>query len=113
MQCSFAVRRSVQVGAYLDPAHAATALRCIELNPARARMAARVEDWAWARAHLYLLATPAWHNRREFAINPLSAEHWRESLGALTRGQAAALRLARRHDTAFGSPEFVEQLERK
>ena len=38
---------------------------------------------------------------------------WRKSLGRLARRESAALRLATRHDTAFGSPEFVEEMERK
>ena len=37
----------------------------------------------------------------------------RRGMETFTRGEAAALRLATRHDTAFGSPEFVEELERK
>ena len=101
--------------AVLDPAHWATALRYAELNPVRARMVARAEDWEWssARAHLGLALTPAWLDTREFAQKWPSPEDWRESLGTLTRREAAALRLATRHDAAFGSPEFVQQLEGK
>ena len=105
--------------AVLDPAHWATALRHTELNPVRARMVARAEDgeWSSARAHLGLAPTPAWLDTREFAQNWPSPEDWRESLGTQSgetdRREAPALRLATRHDTAFGSPEFVEKMERK
>ena len=43
----------------------------------------------------------------------IGARVWRPNLGRLTRREAAALRLATRHDAAFGSPEFVEEMERK
>ena len=105
--------------AVLDPAHGATALRYTERNAVRARMVARAEDgeWSSARAHLGLAPTPAWLDTREFAQNWPSPEDWRESLGIQSgetdRREAAALRLATRHDTAFGSPEFVEEMERK
>ncbi len=56
---------------------------------------------------------PAWLDTREFAQNRPSPEDWRESLATLTRREAAALRPATRHDEEFGSPEFVEQLERQ
>jgi putative transposase len=38
----------------MDPAHLMTAVRYVELNPVRAGLAARAEDWRWssARAHL-------------------------------------------------------------
>ena len=77
----------------LDPAHWATAIRYAELNPVRARMVARAEDWEWssARAHLGLCSTPAWLDTREFAQN-WSPEDWRESLATLTRREAAARR---------------------
>ena len=111
--------RADSIRAVLDPAHWATALRYTERNAAWARMVARAEDWEWssARAHLGLAPTPAWLDTRELAQNRLSPEDWRESLGTQSgetdRREAAALRLASRHDTAFGSPEFVEEMERK
>ncbi|MFC5322932.1 hypothetical protein [Bradyrhizobium oligotrophicum] len=38
----------------MDEAHLAAALRYVSLNPVRARMVARPQDWAWSstRAHL-------------------------------------------------------------
>ena len=48
---------------------------------------------------------------RSFSVD--AVVFWRPNLGRLTWREAAALRLATRHDTAFGSPEFVEEMERK
>ena len=81
----------------------------------RARMVASAEDgeWSSARAHLGLAPTSAWLDTREFAQNWPSPEDSRESPGRLARRESAALRLATRHDTALGSPEFVDQMERK
>ena len=49
--------------------------------------------------------------------HPPASWDWRKSLGTQSgethRPEAEALRLAKRHDTAFGSPEFVEEMERK
>ena len=100
--------------AVLDPAHGATALRYTERNAVRARMVARAEDgeWSSARAHLGLAPTPAWLDTREFEQNWPSPKDWRRSLETLTRREAAALRLATRHDTAFGAPEFVEEISK-
>jgi hypothetical protein len=38
----------------MDDAHVSTALRYVSLNPVRARLVERADDWAWssARAHL-------------------------------------------------------------
>ena len=37
---------------------------------------------------------------------------WRDSLATLTRREAAAVRRATRHDSALGSDEFLQNLER-
>ena len=65
----------------------------------------------------------AWHPRRRGSTRAslrktgpapkIGARVWGPNLGRLTGPEAAALRLATRHDTAFGSPEFVEKMERK
>ena len=51
--------------------------------------------------------------RKTGSAPKIGARVWGPNLGRLTRREAAALRLATRHDTAFGSPEFVEEMERK
>ena len=42
---------------------------------------------------------------------PTSAS-WRDSLATLTRREVAAVRRATRHDSALGSDEFLQNLER-
>ena len=37
---------------------------------------------------------------------------WRDSLATLTRREVAAVRRATRHDSALGSDEFLQNLER-
>jgi putative transposase len=98
----------------LDESHWATALRYVDLNPVRARIVGRAEDYAWssARAHLGLAPTPDWLDLHQFRQHWPTPANWQESLTTLTRREAAALRLATRHDTALGSDDFVQRLER-
>ena len=91
----------------------ATALRYVELNPVRARIVGQAEDHAWssARSHLGLAPTPTWLDTEQFQRHWPTPGDWRNSLGALTSREAAALRIATRHETALGSDDFVQQLE--
>ncbi len=101
--------------AVLDHAHFATALRYVELNPVRARLVERAGDFPWssAPAHLGLIPPPAWLHLEDFRQRWPTAHQWQQSLGLLSRREAAALRLATRHDTALGSDDFVQQLEQQ
>jgi putative transposase len=38
----------------MDEAHLAAALRYVDLNPVRARLATRAEDWPWSSVHAHL-----------------------------------------------------------
>ena len=95
-----------------DSAHWATALRYVELNPVRARIAGQAEDHTWssARSHLGIAPTPTWLDTEQFQRHWPTPGDWRNSLGALTNREAAALRIATRHETALGSDDFVQQL---
>ena len=99
--------------AVLDSDHWATALRYVELNPVRARMVGRAEDHVWssARSHLGLAPTPGWLDTEQFHRHWPTPDDWRNSLGTLTSREAAALRIATRHETALGSDDFVHELE--
>jgi len=79
----------------LDEAHLYACLRYIELNPVRARLVDRPEDWPWssARGHLGLAADPL--------VDPAPArariDNWRAFLDAgLEPAAHAALRAAER-----------------
>jgi putative transposase len=95
----------------LDDAHLLAAARYVALNPVRARLVARPEDWAWssARAHL---------EGRDDAlvrVSPLLDRFGR--FGDLIEGETdriafAALRAAESTGRALGSIDFVVALER-
>ena len=99
----------------LDDAHWATALRYVEMNPVRARLAATAPDYRWssARAHLGLEPPPVWLDTTQFQRRWPTPADWQESLTTLTRLEAAALRQATRADTALGSDDFIAQLEQR
>ena len=99
----------------LDDAHWETALRYVELNAVRGRLAKKPEDYRWssARSHLGLTPPVEWLDKDRFQGRWPTPAAWRDSLCTLTRREAAALRRATRHDTALGSDEFIEHLERK
>ena len=91
-----------------------TALRYVELNPVRARLTKTAEDYRWSsnRAHLGLEAPPEWLDLNEFLRRWPTPASWRASLATLTRREVAAVRRATRHDSALGSDEFLQNLER-
>jgi putative transposase len=64
----------------MDEAHVHACLRYVELNPVRARLAARPEDWPWssARAHLGLAAD----NLTDLAAAAERVDDWRAFLDA-------------------------------
>ena len=98
----------------LDDSHWETALRYVELNPVRARLAKTAEDhrWSSARAHLGLEAPPEWLDVDQFLRCWPTPASWRDSLATLTRREVAAVRRATRHDSTLGSGEFLQNLER-
>ncbi len=85
--------------------------RYIEMNPVRAKLAKRPEQWAWssAKAHLTggcdaLIKSPKpLRDRRE----------WASLLkGGMAEADAAAIRRGERTGRPLGSAEFIERLER-
>src|ERR1700736_2443259 len=95
----------------LDDAHLLAAARYIALNPVRARLVARPEDWTWssARAHLagcddaLVCVAPLLDRIGRFG-NLIESETDRMAL--------AALRAAESTGRALGSNDFVAALER-
>jgi putative transposase len=97
----------------LDDVHLVAAARYVALNPVRARLVGRAEDWAWssARAHL------AGRDDALVRVAPLLDRIGRfcdlvdgDSDG--DREAFAALRAAETSGRALGSSEFVATLER-
>ena len=100
----------------LSDSHAATALRYVDLNPVRASMAERAEEYRWssAAAHLGIVDWPhGLLDRRAWDELDLAAG-WREYLDA-KREQDEEMRLREATSTGrpFGDEEFVLALERK
>jgi len=95
----------------MDEAHLAHAARYVALNPVRARLCERAEDWPWssARAHLagqddgLAIVRPLLDRLGDFAA----------FLGGDEDQQASrALRIAETTGRPVGSAAWVEQLER-
>jgi putative transposase len=95
----------------MDEAHLVTAFRYIALNPVRARLVERPEDWNWssARAHVagvddhVVRVAPALERVGDFAA--FLGEDFDEALGY------AALRKAESVGRPVGSPEWLEDME--
>jgi putative transposase len=96
----------------MDEAHLAAAVRYVLLNPVRARLAIRAEDWPWSsvKAHLYgtddgVTATTALKTR------------FPDLAGLLVAGNddhAQALDALRRAETIgrpLGTPAFLDKIE--
>ncbi|MEK0082105.1 transposase [Geminicoccaceae bacterium SYSU G07066] len=96
----------------LDEAHLIAAVRYVELNPVRARLAARAEDWPWssARAHL------AGEDDGLVSVGPLrdAIGDWSTFLaGSPSEEAIAALRKHERTGRPLGDRRFVAALEQQ
>lgn len=105
----------------LDTPHLWTAIRYVELNPVRAGLAARAEDWPWSSARAHALGTPdpLLDPARPFAAGARDALTgrfltWGDWLArGLTEDETEALRLATRTGRPCGGAAFVAELEAK
>jgi REP-associated tyrosine transposase len=94
----------------MDEAHLAAALRYVALNPVRARLAKRAQDWRWSSARAHLRGEPDGVThlpavRDRFArFGDLLDDRGLESL-------AEQLRRAETIGRPAGSPEFLARLE--
>ena len=94
----------------MDEDHLMAAARYVELNPVRARLCARAEEWPWssARAHL------AGRDDGVVRTAPLLEREgrWAEFLEAgLPPVQHEAIRAAERTGRPLGSADFIKGLE--
>ena len=93
----------------MDEAHLAAALRYVALNPVRAGLAARPEDWRWSSVHAHLgggdgitQVGPVLERFPDFA-GFIAAEGDPEALGRLRRGESIGRPL--------GDDDFLGRLE--
>lgn len=98
----------------MDEAHLIAAVRYVSLNPVRARLCARAEDWAWssARAHL------AGADDGLVTVRPMLERLGGNRLAELLRSSPAdettfaALRGAETTGRPLGNADFIAGLER-
>jgi putative transposase len=94
----------------MDEPHALAAARYIELNPVRAGLAARPEDWPWssARAHL----TGRADGLTRIAALDIGPRDWRGFLsGGLDDADLETIRKGERTGRPLGDAAFVSRLE--
>ncbi len=101
----------------METAHLMTAIRYVELNPVRAKLAARAEDWPWSSASAHV-------TNRSDGVTDLAAmagvhRNWRAMLrrgleaGDLSPEAEAAIEAHQRTGRPWGSEAFVNELERR
>jgi len=95
----------------MDQPYLAAAARYVELNPVRAGLVKRPEDWAWSSARAHLGGTDDGVAR----VAPLLEQigDWRNFLdGGLEAKNREALRRSERTGRPLGSDDFIATLER-
>jgi putative transposase len=101
----------------MDEDHLRAAMRYMELNPVRAKLAATAWDWAWssARAHVEAgvvdpVLDPHWVDY----FTDWNFGEWKEALTQVpVESEVEAVRRATRTGEPLGSREFILQLERR
>ncbi len=94
----------------LDDAHVLAAARYVELNPVRARLVERPEDWPWSSARGHLAGADDGVMRAAPLLDRVP--DWAAFLGqGLDDAAAAALRRGERTGRPLGSDVFLEMLE--
>lgn len=96
----------------MDEQYLLACARYVELNPVRAKLSRRAQDWKWssARAHMGLAADPL------VDVNGIGdmVDDWKEFLsGCLNEKELDAIRSGERTGRPLGSPSFIEKLERR
>ena len=94
----------------MDERYTLAAARYIELNPVRARLVARPEDYPWSSARAHLMA----RDDRVVRVEPLldRVGDWNAFLSAgLHEEQLLDLQRHSRTGRPLGDPEFVERVE--
>lgn len=105
-------------GSYpMDEAHVMAAVRYVELNPVKARLVKRAEDWKWSSAAAHV-------NGKADGLTDLSAlagvhRNWRAMLrrgleaGDMLPDEEAAIEADMRTGRPLGGSAFVKRLERE
>ena len=100
----------------LDENHYWTAMRYVEVNPRRAGLPTRLEDWelSSAKAHLAGVQDPLVPLAEEIGRRRFTAAQWREFLdGADAEQEERHLRSSLKSSRPCGTPEWIVTLEEK
>jgi putative transposase len=94
----------------MDEAHALLVARYVELNPVRARLVARPEDWPWSSARAHLTGTD--DGVTEIGAFGIGAANWAGFLASgLDEDTLETIRRGERTGRPLGDAAFVERLE--
>lgn len=101
----------------LDDAHLIAAARYVELNPVRARLAARPEDWPWSSARPHLGLVPEQRTAADHILIsdlPNMIGDWRLFLdGGIAPELTDLIRRHERTGRPLGSDGFLKDLEQR
>ncbi len=96
----------------LDEAHLATAMRYVSLNPVRARLVARAEDWRWSSVRAHLADRDDGITARRAVLERFAP--FRAFLAAAPDPDALQrLRAAETIGRPLGGEPFIAQLEKR
>jgi len=98
----------------LDERHLLAAARYVELNPVRAKVVEKAEDWRWSSARYHLGRTgkdPLIRDRTLRGLVP-DTRAWRELLAEEDEAAEAALRRSSRTTRPAGDKDFVKRVEK-
>lgn len=96
----------------MDEIHTLTAMRYVELNPVRAGLCARPEDWPWSSIHAHL------NNKDDPLVTTKATSklvsNWSEYVAGITpANEQDALRAHTRTGRPVGTEEFLETVEKR
>jgi putative transposase len=99
----------------MEDVHLMTAIRYVELNPVKAKLVRRAEDWRWSSATAHVFNEPDGLTD----LDAVAGAHtnWRAMLrdgleaGDSTKGAEAEIQAHQRTGRPWGSASFVERLE--
>jgi putative transposase len=96
----------------MDDAHLVAAIRYVELNPVKAKLVARAEDWRWSSARAHVRQQP--DGLTDLEASAAICADWgamlRDGPEAADRGEAE-IEAHQRTGRPWGSAAFVDRLE--